>query len=522
MKKYLFVLAALALFAGACNKPEKEPEKEPEEKEPEVVDETPAKLVSFQLLAADNEGLETDFAPESIESSMVIRIPGGGLGKTLVATLTAGENDEIKVNDSAISNGKASFDATYPVDIVVTNTKSKKVAQYEVKIGKILEIVAKKLATLPASAGMVYTSSSYKAAVNPSTGEMWVAYTFQPEGGVKNIGVKKFSNGEFVQVGTEGIVPAPAEGSAIATSTVCNLTFDKEGVPYILYYAGDVKNSLSCRKFDGAQWSLVGAAGFSGKINTSWGHLPSLYFDASGNPGFNYCTTAYGNGTFYFDGTEWNSTTITGFPPFNKGGSRGANEGIFYNGPTATLNGKVYAFLTANWYGLYVYELSGSTWSTAIIQDYMEEGEKNMLPGNMATAVKDGKILLLATNQVAAQEQIYEFDGTSELKKYGDAFDITVSSSGSPNPAVFAVSPVDGQVMVVMLDDEAKPLYSVMDANRKWEAFVTLPEAPASYGGLAMGFDKNGNALVIWPDKDRGESGFPLYSIGLEDDILPE
>ena len=51
MKKYLFVLAALALFAGACNKPEKEPEKEPEEKEPEVVDETPAKLFSFQLLA---------------------------------------------------------------------------------------------------------------------------------------------------------------------------------------------------------------------------------------------------------------------------------------------------------------------------------------------------------------------------------------------------------------------------------------------------------------------------------------
>ena len=523
MKKYVMALAALALLAGACGKsPEPEPTPGPTpEPEPEQKDTTPAELISFKLAAEDNADLDVDYAPEAIAENMVIRIPGGGQGKTLVARLTAGENDEIKVNDIAVSDGKASFDATFPVDILVTNTKSGKSAQYEVKIGKILEIVSKKLGTLPASSGMVYTSSSYKAAVNPSTGEMWVAYTFTPEGSVKNIGVKKFSNGEFVQVGTEGIVPAPTEGSAIATSTVCNLTFDKDGVPYILYYGGDVKNSLSCRKFDGSQWTLVGAAGFSGKINTSWGHLPNIYFDANGNPGFNYCTSGYGNGTFYFDGTDWQSTTITGFPEFVKGGSRGSNEGIFYNGPTATLNGKVYAFLTANWYGLYIYELSGSTWSTAIIQDYMEEGEKNMLPGNMATAIKDGKILLLATNQVAAQEQIYEFDGTN-LAKYGDAFAINVSSSGSPNPAVFGVNPVNGQVMLVMLDDDGKPQYSMMDDNRKWESFLAIPDAPGSYGGLAMGFDKNGNALVVYPDAGRGEMGFPLYSIGLEDDILPE
>ena len=521
MKKYLlFALAALALMAGACKKTEKEPEKEPD-KEPEVVDETPAKLVSFKLLAADNEGLGADFEPEAIAESMVIRIPGGGVGKTLVATLTAGENDVIKVNDKAVENGKASFDATFAADIVVTNSKSNKSAQYEVKIGKILEIVAKKLGTLPASEGMVYTSSSYKAAVNPSTGEMWVLYSFTPSGSVKNIGVKKFSNGEFVQVGTEGIVPAPAEGSAVAVSTVLNLTFDKDGIPYILYYGGDVKNSLSCRKFDGTQWTLVGAPGFSAKISTSLGVMPNIYFDAAGNPGFNYCTSAYGNGTYYFDGTEWQSTTITGFPEYNKGGPRGSNEGIFYNGPTATLNGKVYAFLTANWYGLYVYELVGSTWSTAIIQDYMEAGEKNMLPGNMATAVKDGKILLFATNQVAAQEQIYEFDGTN-LAKYGDAFAIPVTSNGSPNAAVFGVNPVNGQVMVVMLDDEGQPLYSTMDENRKWESFLPIADAPGSYGGLAMGFDKNGNALVVYPDKARGQTGFPLYSIGLEDDILPE
>ena len=514
MKKYVFALAALVFVLAGCNG-----------KKEDVKDTTPAELVSFQLLKADNDFLDKDYAPESIASNMVIRVPGGGMEKTFKATIKVGENDKLYVNGSAVeltdASAKVDFQGKFAVDIDVVNSKSSKTAAYEVKIGKILQLVSKKLATMPASAGMVYTSSSYKAAVNPTTGEMWVAYTFQPTGGVKNIGVKKYSENAFVQVGVEGIVPTPTEGSAVATSTVCSLTFDTSGTPFILYYAGDVKNALSVRKFDGSDWVLVGAAGFSGKINTSWGNLPCLYFDASGNPGFNYTTTGYGNGTFYYDGSEWKSGSITNFPAYNKGGERGANEGIFYNGPVASMNGKQYAFLTANWYGLYVYELSGSTWSNAIIQDYMETGEVNMLPGNMATANKDGKILLLATNQKAAQEQIYEFDGT-KLEKYGDAFDIPVTSGGSPNPVVFSVSPVDGQVMVVKLDDDKKPWFSVMDSNRKWETFVAIDGAPASYGGMAMGFDKNGNALVVWPDDARGTTGFPLYAIGLEDDILPE
>ena len=80
MKKYLWIFAAVATVAFGCTK---EPEKE------EVKDETPAQLVSFKILAADNEDLAQDYAPDAIASTMVIRIPGGGQGKTLVATLEA-------------------------------------------------------------------------------------------------------------------------------------------------------------------------------------------------------------------------------------------------------------------------------------------------------------------------------------------------------------------------------------------------------------------------------------------------
>lgn len=515
MKKLVFALAALAVALVSCTKGG-EQEK----------DTTPARLLSFEILKADNAFLDKDYSAELIAPTMVIRIPGGGMDKSFTAVVKVGEFDKLYVNGAKVelqdATAKVQFQGKFAVDIEVVNEKSSKSAAYEVKIGKILQLVSKKVATMPASEGMVYTSSGHKAAMNPETKEMWVAYTYTPAGKVKNIGVKKFSNGAFVQVGAEGIVPEPTEGSAVAVSSIYSFIFDASGTPYILYKAGDVADFMSIRKFDGTDWVLVGTAGF-GQRQASIGWGPSMCFDESGNPMVTYTldrrktTSAYANEVCYLSGGEWKAGSVTGFPAYDTADS----HGIFYSGPTAVLNGKTYGFFTANYYGVYAYELSGSSWSKALIENYKETGENNMLPGNMATAIKNDKILLLATNQVAAQEQIYEFDG-SKLAKYGDAFAIPVSAGGSPNPVVFGVNPVNGQVMVVKLDDEKKPWFSVMDANGKWEDFVAVEDGLASYGGLAMGFDKNGNALVVYPDDARGQSGYPLYSIGLEDDILPE
>ena len=538
MKKYLFALAALALLAGACNKLEKEPQKETEketEKEPEVVDETPAKLVSFQLLAADNEGLGADYAPEAIAESMVIRIPGGGMGKTLVATLTAGENDVIKVNDKAVENGKASFDATFAADIVVTNSKSGKSAQYEVKIGKILQLVSKEICTVLSSGEMVYTGSSYRTAICPKTGEMYFAYSFTPEGGKKTIGVKKFNGTAFEQVGPEGIIP----DIPVAVSSIYSLIINDDGVPYILYKAGDVSNFMSVRKFDGANWVLVGNAGF-GQRQASIGWGPSLYFDETGNPGLVYTqdrrntTSPYSNEVMSLDGDEWKAGSITGFPVYDSG----TNDGIFYSGPVTKLNGKTYGFFTANKYGIYVYELTGSSWSNKVIDNYKAEGEEYMNCGNFMTAMKDGKILLMTTLQTQNKDQLYQFDGT-QLTPYGDTFDVSIGGmANAPEDVRFAVNPVDGQIVVFKHDDDNYVMYSFMDENLRWGDFtyvgtssksvgedgaeVTTHDVPACYGGsFSVHYDTKGNLLVIWPDDTR-KTGFHLYTICLEDDILPE
>lgn len=523
MKRLVFVLAALAVAAVACEK---------QEQEQEVPDTTPAELVSFKILAADNEGLEVDYAPEAIAQSMVIRIPGGGQGKTLKATLTAGENDEIKVNDVAVTDGKASFDASYPVDIVVTNTKSKKSAQYEVKIGKILEIVAKEVTTFT-SEGMAYTSSAFTVATNPVTKEIYMAYAC---GSTKNVGVVKFNGASFDQVGVEGI----SDGE-IATTNPFSLSFDASGAPYVLYGGGEVKSRFSIRKFNGSTWDLLGSGLSSGNYSTSF--YPDIYFDASGNPGWFFCgnqknTPGYRNAiNLFYDGSEWKeSATITGLPTYESN-----NTALFYVARYAKVGDKLYGVFTSNQAGLFLYELSGSSWGSPIISAFVPAEETTSLPGNLSCAVsKDGKLLVFTARWTKQAMQVYQFNGTA-FEEYGNTFPVSIGTSGGTNDAAFAVNPVTGELFAVVLNDDDQVLYTIMDENRQWgelnylgsvnkipaptdedpDAFTYEYGAPSAYGGPALAFDAKGNAIVIYPDADR-KSGYHVYSIGLEEDILPE
>lgn len=184
-----------------------------------------------------------------------------------------------------------------------------------------------------------------------------------------------------------------------------------------------------------------------------------------------------------------------------------------------------------------------------IIENYKADGEDYMNPGNFAISEKDGKILLLGTLTKTKQDQLFVFDGSS-FKPYGDPFDVSVgwsSVTNAPSEAHMGVNPVNEQIVVVKCDGDDYPMYSIMNENLQWEEFVFLGTAtkkvieadpavegsepeivyehdiPAAYGGsCALAFDKAGNILVIYPNTARKDSGFPLYSIGLEDDVLPE
>lgn len=523
MKKYVFALAALALTLVACEKKE------------EVKDTTPAQLVSFQLLKADNAFLDADYAPASISESMLIRVPGGGMDKTFTATITVGEFDKLSVNGKAVEGTKAQFEGKYAVDIEVVNSKSGKSAAYEVKIGKILQIVNKEVATFKAAGEKPqYTAGNYAAGTNPVTGDVYIAYVY---GSTKNIGVVKFDGTTVSQVGVEGI----ASGK-VGVSKVCRVAFDSKGTPYVLYIGGEVSSRISLRKYDGADWVLVAEGVGNSSPNTSY--LPNVYFDASDAPGIIYTgntkanTDAYRNGVVVTNnGTEWTEGSISNLPRYDSG----TNANVFYGSAFVYSGDKAYGFFTGNNMGIYVYELAGSSWATPLVSAFIPEGETTSLPGNLTPCVKaDGTILMFAAHWTAAVMQGYKLNGTT-FEKYGNTIPVAIKSNGAVDEEIlFGVNPKTDEVIAVKTDGSSKQIsYTLLDENFQWSEFAFLGEvvktpseenpeetitsysAPASRSGAMLGFDAKGNAIVVYPDKDE-TTGFHIYSIGLEEDILPE
>ncbi|MCF0173145.1 MAG: hypothetical protein HUJ91_05390, partial [Bacteroidales bacterium] len=106
-----------------------------------------AELKNFGFYKADNSGLDSDYLAESIADEMIIRIPEGGSGKSLVAKFEAGFGDVVTVDGQEVS-GTVTVDCTFPIDIVVTDPVAGASKSYVVKVGKILQMVWERVGEL--------------------------------------------------------------------------------------------------------------------------------------------------------------------------------------------------------------------------------------------------------------------------------------------------------------------------------------------------------------------------------------
>ena len=153
---------------------------------------------------------------------------------------------------------------------------------------------------------------------------------------------------------------------------------------------------------------------------------------------------------------------------------------------------------------------------------FTPEGEETALPGNLTGCVKaDGTILMFAAKWTAGVMQGYKFTGTG-FEPYGTTIPVSIKTTGSIDDEVlFGVNPVTDEVFAIMTKS-GEVTYSALDENLRWNEFVTLGEdAPASRSGAMLAFDAKGNTIVAYPNKDE-TSGYEFYSVGFEDDILPE
>lgn len=512
-------VAASALLLAGCGKDGKE----------EVKDTTPAELKSVSFLKADNADLlAEDVTVGQITENMVVRIKGGGSGKTLVATLTAGEFDVIKVNDGTVpASGKIAVDATYPIDIVVTNSKSDLSKSYELKVGKILETTVKELQTYTGN----HLNGDFAMAVNPKTNEPYIAYTDSESGETdgNNICVIKWNGTSFDAVGNLGIADISSRNAVLD-----DFAFDADGTPYVLYKGAEAGSTskFAMKKFNGTAWELVGSAPINADNITNAYGVAEIWFPSEGKPAFvttgNYkkaTNGTYRNAACYsFNGSEWAvSGGISGLPKY---GEKGGHDGMFYRACFVTAGGSTYMVTSCNLYGYYVFKYVDNAWKM-IVENFIPSGDYG-LPGNLkAVASPAGDVYFLAASVTDNAMGVFKLDvAAGKLTQYSGLIPVTIPSNGAVSESVvLGINPSSGQFVCVKDagGDNKTPQFAVIDENEQWTSFSEFGSGLSSFNGYSLEFASDGTGYLVMATKDENKVvTLHFFKVGLEDDVLPE
>lgn len=571
--KWMSGILAMALAVTFCTK-EKEGGNSGEPQ-----DETPAVLTSVKVLAADNEGIITeDIVVDEISETMIVRIPGGGVGKTITVTVTVGENDVVKINDEEISeDGKASFDATYPADIVVTNSKSGNKISFVLKVGKVLEIVGQPVAlwhgemerfwggpllTVSSKDDMpyiAYTRKIISRIYSETTGEGEEAVTKIKADMESNPRARaiKWNGSAFVEVGE---TPFSDHGQFANATTIIE-AFDAapNGDIYVLLRAEKNSSRLTVMKFDGSAWSYVGGNGpdpgptdgsdkttdNEHEINSTNVTSPAReidFFFAGGKPGF----VTKGNAKsvdkseadlFEFDGSAWNKTIgLQGVPTY----AETSNKAAFWGARSVSVGDVVYLLAQSNERGYYLLKKENGVW-TKVVDNFIPEGATCGLNGSMEIAANaEGQVFIFVANWQGGVMQIYRLNSTNNtFEAYASALPTPITEKGAVQLEMrFGINPVSGQFIAVRAGsvkeedgtvnaDDKNLYFAMVDENRQWTEWVKIDSAPVSGDLSSMAFTSDGTAWVAYEtgftlDGFEAAGQLQLVRVGLEADILPE
>lgn len=492
-----------------------------ENPEPEK-DETPAELKSFSFLAADNADVLAADVVAEISERMVVRIKGGGKGVELVATVTAGENDEITVNEEKVgADGKVKVDATFPVDIVVKNTKSEKVAVYELKVGKVLSTVMTKIAYYR-HPGCTSMDKDFYLAIDPKTDVPYVVYDRKIEGQTKsNISVAKYENGAL------SLVFDAIADNASQHCYPLSAEFAADGTPYILYKGGESGSTSKCvlKKFNGTEWVDLTAPDYTQKFSFSFGN-PCLYvygnyagFFACGND--KTITSTYRmNAGYLYNGSAWSTPSLT-LPAY---GAKGGSDGMFYQATPVTTKDGLYLVTSCNLYGHYMYKFEDGTFKQ-VVENFLPDGEEYAIPTNMkAVADPDGNIYILSSHSKNPAHQVYKYNpAKATFEAYAGKIKATAASLGSVTEKFgIGINPVTGQMVGCRDNEETQELQFSFVENGVWQDWTTVQAGLTTYTRYDIKFDSKGNGYCLTCDATDKTYNLILYTIGPEEDILPE
>ena len=505
--KFIAIAGFVAIMSVSCQ--EKPPVEEGENSQ------ASAELVSFGFYLEDNADLiDKDYIASSLSQETVIRIPDGGSGKTLVARLEVGENDEALVNGKSPVDGKISVDATYPIDVVVTDSESGLSSAYVIKVGKILGAEMVYVATYAESGADMDGYCQMK--VNQTDGLPYIVYLSAADGQENRASVVKWNGSAFEPVGALGFTGTNAD-SRVRYPVLC---FDKDGNPYVACRNDDNPDrEVSVYKYSGS-WAALGYT----DEECSSSYEPIIFT----NPTNNCPVVCYQGNNVYkrnaiysiYDGASMSPVAVLSPNPFVPG----TTTGVFSRARSVTVGDTVYMLCVFSNGGYWVYKFENNSF-TPVVQNYHTENTHFTCISIKADA--EGNLYAMFADNNAGGDyiiQLYKVD--VEKGTFVPVANQVTSILGNDSGCYFdfAINPVSGQIVAAYRGDntvvEDKGIYfGYIEQNTGlWSDFIKVDDKTTSKEAFSVNYTPDGTGYATVAT----DAGIELYKIQTEEDVLPE
>lgn len=505
--KFIAIAGFVAIMSVSCQ--EKPPVEEGENSQ------ASAELVSFGFYLEDNADLiDKDYIASSLSQETVIRIPDGGSGKTLVARLEVGENDEALVNGESPVDGKISVDATYPIDVVVTDSESGLSSAYVIKVGKILGAEMVYVATYAESGADMY--GYYQMKVNQTDGLPYIVYLSAADGQENRASVVKWNGSAFEPVGALGFTGTNAD-SRVRYPVLC---FDNNGNPYVACRNDDNPDGeVSVYKYSGSWTSL----GYTDE-ECSLSYEPLIFTNpTNNNPVVCYQgNNAYKRNAIYsiYDGAAMSPVAILSPNPF----VQGTTTGVFSRARSVTVGDTVYMLCVFSNGGYWVYKFENNSF-TPVIQNYHTENVHIICIAFKADA-QGNLYAMFADNSAGGNYIIQLYKVDLENGTFVPVANQITSITESQRRCHFdfAINPVSGQIVAAyrgnnaVVEDNGIYFGYIEENTGLWSDFIKVDDTETSDEPFSVNYalDGTGYATVAT------DAGIKLYKIQTEEDVLPE
>lgn len=480
-----------------------------------------AELKSIAFKASENDTITEDIAPESIESNMLVRVPGQAFQKPLILSLTAGDNDVIKVNNEVVSGSSVKVDTSFPIDITVTDEIAGAKSEYVLKVGKILERVWTKAGTY-SNAGL---DSYCNLAVDAKNDVPYIVLeqdkTADDGTTIDNMStVVKYNGAALEIVGKEGFTDGKSSYAAIDAL---------DGKVYVFYADATAPSTspLSAMKFDGSSWSYIGSKGFGLKYNTQTYYPLAICVEPKTGKivtafSTNAANSATGLARRDLAINEWTGSAWESGKPVP-----GRSSGYSYSPRLIRTADAIYLLIInqqAKTHSMYKY-VSG-TWSP-VFEGFGAEGISTVGLVQISLTADSKGNLYFALNEDATGKylcQVYKvnngkpekFGNTIPNATFGNKYNqFALTIDVNDNPAVAYIPELlSGET------DYKAYIATVNPDTKAWDTYKLCDKC--NHTNLAAGRADNGNMYVTFTCPLEKGNEVNLYKYSLEKDIIPE